>query len=140
MPRPDRVFMKRLKALSPKLGCNFSPNIERFVITHERAVGPPVPICKVAREDGGFRQPDNRDIAFVQSGDLAVQSVDERLKKVAKHMETVREQDKKRTASEIRDMTKDGKIQLSRAIGKIQGSGKYDPFRKVTPKSKGKAF
>jgi hypothetical protein len=142
MYSPDRGFLKKLKALDPNLGCRYEPGHGHFVITYRRATGEPVPIWLVQTVDGGFRQPDDREIRKLREGDLQRMSMKERLQKVAFHLERERQLRRRRASELIRDMTKDGKFQLSRAIGKIDHNpgGKRMPFRRIDPKPKGKAF
>jgi len=138
---PDRVFMKDIKRLDPKLGCKYEPSHGHFVVTYDRAVGGPVPICMVKGKDGGFRQPDKRDLDFIKSGDRNVVDVETRLRKSAEYMEKVREKDRKNAKDNIRDMTKDGKIQLANKFSQLAGGGKGNSaFRRIEPKPKGTVF
>jgi len=68
-------------------------------------------------------------------------SVSERLTMVTSYMEKVREKTKATRQDNIRGWTKDDKIQLMNAFGKLYGSGKYNSaFRRITPKPKGDVF
>ncbi len=143
MPRPDRSFINRLHSLDPKLGCMFNRDIECFVITYDRAVGPPAPILAVRDTlSGGFRAPDQRDIITLQEGDLARESMESRLNKSAKRSEELELQAIKKRRENIRDWTKDDKIQLMRATGRIHGRGgkAVRPFRQIPTKARGKVF
>lgn len=142
MYSPDRGFVKKLKALDSNLGCRFVPRHGHFVITYRRAVGEPVPVLLIEGEDGGFRHPDDRDIRKLQEGDLQRVPMKERLRQVAAYMERDREVRARKRAEMLRDMTKDGKLQLSRTIGKIDHNpgGKRMPFRRINLKPKGKVF
>lgn len=139
MPRADSSFMRRLKNLDPKLGCEFDRDTERFFITYARAVGPPVPVLVVKNAvNGGFRHPDNREIIALQKGDLTKKSLDSRLAETAKYMEDVRTKTCKDRRTNIRDYTKDDKLQLMRAINPSSKANR--PFRQITPKVIGKIF
>jgi len=134
----DRLFLKKLHEVDPKLGCFFNSKIEKFVVTYERTIGGPVPIATVAgMENCVFRQPNDVDLNFVRSGDMTNTRVQDRLTAVAKHMEQVREADKRRASEEFRDLTKDNKIQLMNAFSRRAGTGKGNSaFRRIEPKSR----
>lgn len=141
MYTPDRVFMKDLKALDKNLGCHYNQDLEKFVVTYKKPVGDAVPICLVKSEGGGFRQPDKRDIAYVSSGDLSKETMKQKLDKTSRYMEDSRALSRKKAKSDIRDMTKDNKIQLSQTLNKVYGSGKANSvFRRVKVKPKGDVF
>lgn len=137
---PDRVFMQDLKRLDPKLGCYFEFNHGHFVVTYERAVGGSVPIFMVEDERGGFRQPDQRDINKLHEYDIHRESMKDKLQRSAKYMEEAREKQKKRTADEIRNMTKDGKHQLARDFARLRGGKHNATFRRINLKPKGEIF
>jgi len=138
---PDRTFMKDIKRLDPKLGCKFEPSHGHFVVTYDRAVGPPAPICMVKDKNGEFRQPDKRDLDFIKSGDRDNVDVETRLRKSAKYMEDTREKQKRDTKSNIRDMTLDGKNQLTNAFSRLAGGGKGNStFRRINVKPKGTVY
>jgi hypothetical protein len=142
MYTPDRGFMAKLKRLDPNLGCHYEAAHGHFVVTYRRAVGEPVPIWLVQTDAGGFRQPDDRDIRKLQEGDTHRVPMRDRLRQVAAYMEREREYGRRKRAELIRDLTKDGRLQLSRAIGKIDHNpgGKWMPFRRINLKPKGKVF
>lgn len=141
MYEPDRVFMRRLKALDKRLGCEYAWGHGHFVITYKRANGDDVPLFIVEAEDGGFRQPDRRDLDFLMKADLERESIRERLDRTAKYMEDVRAQKRRTVKNEIRDMTKDSKIQLSSILSRMAGGGKGNAtFRRITHKPKGQVF
>lgn len=135
---PDRVFVKRLKTLDRKLGVKFAKSHGRFVVTYDRPVGGPANIFVVKGDHGEFRQPDKRDMDFLLSGDLNNEDMKTKLQKSATYMEKAREKNRKDAKDNIRDMTKDGKIQLSNAFSKIAGGGKGNStFRRIEPKPRG---
>ena len=138
MYTPDRSFMKDLKSLDKRLGCHFNENLGNFVVTYDRPYGEPAAILRVKREDDGFRQPDQRDIKFIKSGDMENQTVSERLQKSAKYFEDSRAKARKDAKDNIRNMTKDDKIQWTETLSKAHGSGKgKTAFRKIKPKARG---
>jgi len=138
---PNRVFMERLKKLDKRLGCEYVKSHGHFVINYQRPYGQPVPITMVKADNGGFRQPDNRDLDFLKQGDLEREDMKTKLQKSAKYMEDVREKAKRDAKDNIRHMTLDGKIQLANNLSRIAGGGKGNAtFRRVTPKSKGEVF
>ena len=139
MYNPDRVFVKDLKALDKRLGCKFQNG--RFVVDYKRASGQPVPIFMVKGDKGEFRHPDKRDLDFLCSGDLTKEDMKTKIQKSAQYMEKARELKRKDAKDNIRNATKDGKIQLSNAMAKIAGGGKGNSaFRRVVPKSKGTVY
>lgn len=127
-PTPDRSFMRDLKRLDKNLGIKF--NGEHFVITYTVPNGV-VNIWKVAAGDRGFRQPDHRDIEILQQSDIERESPEQKQKRVDRYMAAIRAADKKRSAENIRDWTKDGKIQLHRAFARINGGKHNSAFRRI---------
>ena len=136
-PQPDRGFMKKLKSMDRKLDCTFNRVNERFVITYARATGEPAIIFGVAiKED--FRQPDERDLNFLASGDLTRSSMRNSMERTAKYMEDYRAEHDRKRKENLRDLTKDGKNQLVPRLARMSGGGKGNStFRRVTPKQKG---
>lgn len=132
--KPDRSFIKELKLIDKRLDVKFNGN--NFVITYDRGHGEPVNIALVKRDDGGFRQPDRRDLEHVKGGDLAQgDSMDIRLRKLAYASEQMRAQMRRQARQNIRDMTKDGKNQLAKAFMQRTNQGKGNAaFRRVEPK------
>jgi hypothetical protein len=122
--------MKNLKALDRKLDVKFNGN--NFVITYNRGYGEPVNLVLVKRDDGGFRQPDMREIAFLKEGDMENQRIKDRLERTAKYMQDVRTTDERKRKEFIRERTLDDKIQLMSAYNMVHGAGKKTPaFRRV---------
>lgn len=132
--RPDRAFVKELKLIDRRLGVKF--NGSHFVLTYDRGHGDPVNVALVKRDDGGFRQPDRRDLEHIKGGDLAQgDKMDIRLKKMAYASEQMRRQIRAQSRQNIRDMTKDGKHQLAKAFTKATNQGKGNAaFRRIDPK------
>jgi hypothetical protein len=138
--RPDRTFLRDLKNLDRRLGVKF--NGSHFIITYDRGYGEPANIFRVTGDDGGFRQPDQRDLMVIKRGDLASgDSMEVRLQKQAYAYELTTRESKRKAAEEIRAMTLDNKIQLRNAIQKKYNLGKTgSAFRKIPHKSKGIAL
>lgn len=132
----DRSFMKDLKALDKRLDCFFNPDDEVFVVTYKRATGEPVPIAKCGgrQPDGSFRQPNQSDLGFVASGDRSKVSLDEHLRKVADYMESFRAKKRADARENIRNMTKDDKIQLKNAAARVADGGKHNSTFRVRSK------
>jgi hypothetical protein len=95
----------------------------------------------VKASDGGFRQPDNRDLKVIYDGDMSNKRPEVELQKRAYELLSVREESKKKSKEMFRDMTKDDRIQLMNAFQKAHGVGKNKAaFRPVTYKPKGQVF
>jgi len=141
MPEVNKSFMKDLKLMDHKLGCLWNPDNKKFIVTYERAVGGSVPIATLAGVEGeSFRQPCAKDLEFIKSGDLSNDTVKNRMNRTAAYMEDARNIQRKKAKAEIRDMTKDSKIQLTQAAVRVAGGKGNSAFRRVTPKQKGKVF
>jgi len=128
--------MKELKTLDRRLSVKF--NGANFVVTYDRGYGDPVNVLRVKRDDGGFRQPDRRDLELLKKGDLASgDSMNKRLDKLAYASYELREKIRKTHSENIKNMTKDDKHFLMNKIGKVSGQGKPRPaFRQVPYKAK----
>jgi len=139
---PDRAFMADLKRLDRRLDCVYRLDIERFVITWEMPVGPPAELlCVQAGNGGGFRHPDRRELIMLSEGDLYRTDLKERLDKTEKYMTSYREKQELYEADEIRNQTKDDKLQLSQTYRSVFNIGtKKSAHRRIMPKTKGKAF
>jgi hypothetical protein len=136
MINPDRGFMKELKAMDRRLNCVFRQEHGHFVITYDRGHGTPVNICMVAGEDGGFKQPDRRDLDFIFSGDLERERPQDRLLKTSQYIDAYNKGLDKKRKDIIREMTKDDKIQLMKAFGQMYNASKCNStFRRIAPKA-----
>ena len=137
--KPDRFFMKQLKELDPRLGIRFREDLDRFVVTWEKIYGPPDEIMVVSKPY--FRQPDRRELIFLCSGDLHRTDMRERLQKTAHYFEKHRADEEAMQRDEIRNMTKDDKIQLSNVFrDTFNTGGKPSAIRRIEPKPKGEVF
>ena len=134
MPEPDRSFLRDLRNMDRRLGTKF--NGEHFVVTYQRPFGEPVNVLRVRAEDGGFRQPDKRDLAIIKGGDLAEgPKMESRLREAAYRAERQREDAKRKAAENIRNMTKDDKIYLTQKIGQLTNQSKSNAaFRRIDHK------
>ena len=131
MPECNPSFVKDLKGLDRRLGVKF--NGEHFVVTYDRGYGEPVNIHRIKEDDGGYRQPDRRDLVVIGQGDLSRgDKMEVRLKKLAYASEQIRAEARRKSNENIRDMTKDGKNQLQRAFLQATNLGKGNStFRRV---------
>ena len=137
MPECNRSFLRDLKTLDRRLGTKW--NGRNFIVTYDRGHGDPVNIYRVKGDDGGFKQPDMRDLEQIKKGDLSTgESMDVRLRKLAYASEQIRAKQQSLARENIRNMTKDDKTYLSQKIGQLTNQSKSNAaFRRVTPK-KGK--
>lgn len=137
--KPDRYFMKQLKALDNRLGCQFREDLGRFVITWEKIWGPPDEIMVVSKPH--FRQPDMRELMFLCEGDLHRTDMRERLEMSATYFAEYRKKEEEYQADEIRNMTKDDKIQLANAFRQTYNTGgKPSAVRRIVPKHRGRTI
>jgi hypothetical protein len=134
MPVVDRSFLKDLKNLDKRLSTKF--NGEHIIICFDRGHGEPVNILRVRGEDGGFRQPDRRDLAIIKRGDLGEGEKPElRLKKLAYMSEKMREEARRKSREEIRAMTREDRRYLAQHMGQITNQGKCNStFRRIKVK------
>jgi len=133
MPEADRSFMKDLKALDRRLGMKW--NGEHFVATYDRGYGEPVNIHRIKADDGGFKQPDQRDLAIIKGGDLSDEKPTVRLQKLAYASEVMRRETQRKHRENIRDMTKDDRRQLEKAFIQRTNSSKGNAtFRRIAHK------
>jgi hypothetical protein len=127
---PDPSFIKQAKSIDRRLGVKF--NGEHFVVTYDRGYGEPVNIHRCKAENGGFRQPDRRDIEFIRSFDMENESCKGRLQRLAKTADEYGKKIRKRATDEIRAMTRDNKIQLTNAVLRKANARKANStFRRV---------
>ena len=121
---PDRNFMKKAKRLDPKLGCFYNADINRFVVTYDRAIGDPASIMVAGDNNGKFRQPDERDISRLHEGDTHRTPLKDRLQRTAKYFEDDKRKQQKRVHEDFRDRAKDDKNQLYKAFSNMANTGK----------------
>lgn len=139
MYRPDRSFMKQLKRVHSRLDCKYRIDLELFAITWEMPLGPDAELMLVRDDMGGFRHPDQRDIDMICEGDIHRTNIKERIQKTEKYMRDWREKEDAYRKDEIRNSTKDDKIQLINEYRRTFNIGSKTPeFRRIKPKVKGK--
>ena len=139
MYSPDSTFMRKLKELDPKLDCEFKgPLPNKFVITYERAVGPPATIWLVETDNGQFRKPDERDIETLRASDVHKEDIKTRFHRTAKYAEEYKAEMDRKAEEAIYERNKDDYVQLRRTIDRVDNpkamSGVY---RKINHKPKG---
>lgn len=134
MPECDRSFLRDLKTLDRRLGTKF--NGEHFVVTYDRGYGEPVNVYRVKADDGGFRQPDRRDMEIIRGGDLGNgDSAEVRLKKLAYSSEQMRKKMRENARTEIRDALRDSKNQVRRWTVDRANAGKGNAeYRRIPHK------
>jgi len=141
MYRADRSFMRSLKSLDKRLGCEYLYDLERFCITYDRGYGDPLYLTVIETPEKEFRHPRQSDIEFLQRWDMENLRIQDRLAMVTKYMEEYRNKQRKTSRDEFRNRTKDDKIQLMNAFGRAMGSGKHNSaFRRISLKPRGKAY
>lgn len=137
--RPDPVFMRDLKAIDSRLDCTWREDINLFVIIQHRAVGPPWEIFTVEREDGGMRQPDQRELFALHMADVFRIPLEDRLKHGEDYMRDYAEKQDAYNADEIRAQTKEDRRQLMPAVAREfnMGGKNNSTFRRIEHKPKG---
>lgn len=141
MYEPDRWFLRELRRIDPHLRCEYDHEMERFVLKYQRCADLPVTLSVIEDENGGFRFPDNRELLLLGESDTHRVSVKDRLQACSKYMADYRAKQRRNRKGEIRDMTKDGKIQMTQRLTRAFGFGKGNSaFRRVNLKQKGKTL
>ena len=133
--------MQKLKQLDKRLDCIYRLDLERFVITWQMPAGPPSELFVVRDETGGFRHPDMRELYMLSEGDLHRSDLKDRIERTEKYMSEYRERQEAMEADEIKNQTKDDRIQLSQAYRSAFNVGtKKSAHRRIMPKTKGKIY
>ena len=128
--RPDWAFMKRLRALDHRLGCEW--NGTHFVLTFTTERYGKVNIWKVVGEKGEWRQPDQRELDMIQESDLERLGPDQRWSLAMAYMEKFQEKKREEARDNIRHITTDSRIQLAQAFGRVAGYSKSNSaFRRI---------
>lgn len=134
----DQTFVKELKAIDRRLDCTFDNKIGKFKITYPQVIGDRVPVMWVETEQKGFRFPDRRDIANLWRSDTHRDQVRQALNMASYTLEKMNEEKKRKQREEIKDRTKDDKIQLANKFSRLEGAGKNNSaFRRIEAKTKG---
>lgn len=140
-PSLDDLFLKRLKRIDKRLGMQWSREPERWLMVYDKGNGNFVNMFLIETEDGQYRHPDQRDLVTIRVADLAVKSIDQRLKESAEYMADVRLKDRKNAKDNIRYATLDNKIQLMQAFSKAAGYSKGNSaFRRIQAKARGEIY
>ncbi len=143
-PAPDPGFVRKLKAYSPDLDIRFSRNWGCFVITQKSQMSGDVPLFRIDGDNtgGGYRQPDDRDIMKIYEADRWNRSEHDwksTIKRGEDYMLQHEIDQDERVKAELRDVTKDDKLQLINAYKNAFNLGKVgSEFRKVEVKAKSK--
>lgn len=141
IPVVDRGFLKKLKRIDPGLDCEFDRKFGKFVIYQTGKISGRVPLAVIeGNEGGGYRYPDNRDIILIHEADMYYkgQELKDRVRRGEESMLAAKREEERKIREEIRDVTKDDKIQLMRSYHQtfnMGGKGNAS-FRRVTPKPK----
>jgi len=143
-PNPDRGFVNKLKKIDPTLDCSFNRAHGKFVITQLGKISGRVNVAIVeGNEGGGYRYPDNRDIRMLQRSDLhrSGQEVKDRVRDGEERMINAKIEQQRKVKEEIRDTTKDDKLQLASAYHEafnLPGKGpSKSAFRRIEREPKG---
>jgi hypothetical protein len=144
-PTPDRVFMGDLKRMDKKLDCIFFRTHSHFVITYDRATGDKAPLFMVKNNiNGGFRQPDQRDLKTLWDGDCAKpgENMTHKLNKWAYTSECYKRKKHEKAKQAIAEATMDDRRQIVPAMARAHNIGGKNNsiFRRITHKPKGKVF
>ena len=134
-PSVSRGFLKELKNLDPRLSVFWNGNHQ--VIRFQRPNGEAVNIYRVKAEDGGYREPDQRDLMAVAGGDLAREDMKSRLLKLSYASEKMREKAKADARDNIRHLTRDNRTQLANAAIQLTNQGKGNSAHRRIPAPKG---
>lgn len=128
-----KSFLNRLHSTDKRLGCRYEQDLERFLITYQRPFGDPIPLLIVETEEKHFRFPAECDIEVLNQWDMENMRLKDRLAMVTSYMEKYREKQRQRCKDDIRHMTRDSKIQLTNAFGKLVSGKNNSAFRRVSP-------
>lgn len=132
-PTPDRVFVRDLRTFDHKLKIEFDRHARRFVIVRVMPWGAPYLIWVIEAEDGGFRQPDQRDLKALYLADLWRHGgVKERIIKGEQKILDNQVKEEKHAEDTLRDATKDDKLQLRKTFRQASNDGKANSeFRRI---------
>jgi len=142
-PIPDSGFMRKLKVFDPNLDCEFNRHVERFIITQPSRLGSGKLVAAVVENPGKdhYRQPDDRDLAHLAKGDFERKSHKRRIQEGEQYMLEYEEEQDKKVEEDIRNRTKDDKLQLMHTYQHAAGfrADAHNPaFARVNPRIKGK--
>ena len=128
--RPDWSFMKQLHSLNKKLGVKF--NGTHFIITFLTDKFGEVNIWKVVAADGGFRQPDQRELELLRESNLENAGKNERFNLIVEYMKKFHGDARAKRKEDILHATLENRIQLVQGFNRLHGSGKGNSaFRRI---------
>lgn len=133
-PVPDRVFVKDLKQFDSRLDIVFDRVLERFIVRRDRGWGKPWGVLLIETPDRQFRQPDQRDIKRLWEGDLWRHGgVEAHIRRGEERMKAAQEKEMRDAVDEIRQRSREDKVQLSNVWRKATNQGSKAPeFRKLS--------
>ena len=138
---PSKEFMKKLKSLDNRLDLVWRGQLERWVIVYKIPYKRTVNLMLLQEEDGSYRPPNDNDLAILHNSDMSREMNKNKFRDVAEYMLSEREKDEKKAKSNIRDWTKDNKIQLVNAFAKVYGMSKSNSaFRRISLNARGKVY
>ena len=133
--RPDSAFMKQLKAVDRRLDVKF--NGEHFVVTQKTEKYGDVNIWKVVNEQGGFRQPDRRDLEMIRGSNIENVSPNEQFNLSTAYMERFKEDERERERFNTRSVVTNNRLQVAQWFNKYFGAGKGNSaFRRINVRSR----
>lgn len=140
-PALDDLFLRRLKRIDKRLDMYWSEAPERWVMAYEKPDKTLVNMFIIETEDHEYRHPDKRDLVRIKAADLVAKDAVTRQREAAQYMIDTREKDRKRAKDNIRDMTRDDRVQLMQAFARLSGSGKGNSaFRRVQARARGHVY
>lgn len=140
-PALDDIFLKRLKRIDKRLGMVWQEGPERWVMVYDKGDNDLVNMFLIDTEDHQYRHPDQRDLIRIRAADLVAKDAVARYREAAEYMVNTRKKDRETAKDNIRNMTKDDRIQLMQAFAKLAGSGKGNSaFRRIQAKARGQIY
>lgn len=140
-PALDDLFLKRLKRIDNRLGMVWQEGPERWVMVYDKSKNNLVNMFLIETEDHQYRHPDQRDLVRIRAADLVAKDAVARYRESAQYMVDARVKDRENAKENIRNMTKDDRIQLMQAFAKLAGSGKGNSaFRRIQAQARGEIY
>ena len=140
-PTLDDLFLKRLKRIDKRLDMVWQAGPERWVMVYDKGKQDFVNMFLIETEDHQYRHPDRRDLVRIRAADLVAKDAVVRYREAAEYMVKTRQKDRQDARDNIRNMTKDDRIQLMQAFAKLAGSGKGNSaFRRIQAKARGQIY
>jgi hypothetical protein len=143
-PTPNSGFVRKLKQLYPELEVEFSREHERFIITQPSRLRSGRVLLMIIggyKIDNSFRQPDERDLKVLWKADMWRIGYKKQMMDGERAMLEAREKEEAKAEEEIRERTKDDKIQLSDGYRRAFNIAKANAtFRRIENKPKPGSF